>query len=357
MGLQITDRLKKQSSPLYRRLLREFEDRVRIHPHYADLHNQFGLLFAQSEDWPAAEKHFKEALRLNPKYREASLNLGYLYLEMKQWDQAEHLLVPESRRHPGDSSLHHVLAVSFLNMGRDTKASLHFRKAASHPYYLDLYRKKGAWKKGSISLDPKARQALMTLRINYQRAHFHNFVGLYLAKEGRAAQAIRELRKAAMLKPDEFLFHANLGTVYYHQGAFGKAVEEYREAVKMDPRNGMGYACLSYAYGLMRRNGQALRAMEKAAQLCPRYADLRYNLALLYSDRRRYGEAVAELKKALRINPNYLFARINLGVLYEDMGRWKEAIRTYEKILQITPEDEHIRRRLEGALKRQHRPG
>jgi tetratricopeptide (TPR) repeat protein len=125
----------------------------------------------------------------------------------------------------------------------------------------------------------------------------------------------------------------------------------------MDPRNGMGYAYLSYAYGLMRRRGQALRTMEKAAQLCPRYADLHYNLALLYSDRKRYGAAEAELKKALRINPNYLFARINLGVLYEDMGRWKEAIRTYEKILQITPQDDHIRRRLEGALRRQHRPG
>jgi tetratricopeptide (TPR) repeat protein len=357
MDSKIADRLKKLSSPLYRRLRNDLEHQLRIHPRYADLYNQLGLVLAHSGERAEAEQHFRKAIRLNPNYREAFLNLAYLYLEGKQWNKAKVILVPESRRGPRDGSLHHVLAICYLNVGKEKEASIHLGKAACHPYYAGFYRKMGIWKKEKVSLTDKARQVFMNLSINNHDAHFHNFVGFYLAKEGKAAQALRELERAAQLKPDDFLFHANIGAVYYHQGVYEKALREYKKAIRMEPRNGMGYAYLSYVYGLIRRPRQALRSMEKAVRLCPRYADLRYNLALLYGDRGRYKEAVAELRKALRINPNYLFAQINLGVLYEDMGRWKEAARTYEKILQITPEDDHIRHRLQGVLRRERNSG
>jgi tetratricopeptide (TPR) repeat protein len=278
--------LRKKLNLVYRRILEEIEKEVQIHPHYADLQNQFALFLMVGGERGKAEHHFLEALRLNPKYREAHLNLGFLYLEERRWEEAEGI---------------------FLVL----KSEMALKKIDWSPY-----------------------------------AQFHNFIGLTLAKRGKFAQAIEELRKAARLKPDEFIFHANLGTVYYYQGAYPKAIQEFQKALKIDPCYGMGYANLSYTYGLMSRTQEALRCMKKAVQLNPRYADLHYNLALLYSDRRRYEEAVSELKKALRINPNYLLARINLGVLYEDQKKWNEARREYRRILEITPDDEHIRKRL-----------
>jgi Flp pilus assembly protein TadD len=370
-------RFEGKQAELYKQISIEIERENQIHPNYADLHNQFGLLLIAEGDLEGAESHFLEALSLNPGYREATLNLGFLYIEMKRWGEAERLLISEARKHPRDGFLQHALGVMYLQTGRQKEALARIHKAIlCHPYYRDYYHKKGVWHRGKVHLDPRKERIFKKTHLNYHYAQFHNFVGLYLAKKGKSTQAARELKKAAKLKPDEVLFHANLGTlyyyqaagelkkaaklkpdevlfhanlgtVYYYQGAYRKAIQEYKKALKIDPHYGMGYANLSYTYGLISRTREALKYMEKAVRLHPRYADLHYNLALLYSDRKYYGKAISELRKALRINPNYLFARINVGVLYEEQKKWNEAKREYRKILQVTPENEDVRRRLE----------
>jgi tetratricopeptide (TPR) repeat protein len=268
-------------------------------------------------------------------------------MEMSRWREAEKIFLSEVKRHPKDGFLHHVLGILYLQTERERKAAARIHKAIryrfGHPFYC---KKEGAHRRGVVQLDQKTETVLREVRLG-PYAQFCNFIGLNLARKGKFPQAVKELKKAARLKPDEFIFHANLGTVYYCQGAYSKAIQEFQRALKIDPSYGLGYANLSHVYGLTGRTPEALRYMKKAVQMNPQYADLHYHLALLYSDRKRYEEAVLELKKALHINPNYLFARINLGVLYEDQKRWKEARREYGKILRTTPDDEHIRKRLE----------
>jgi superkiller protein 3 len=341
-------RMAKKQSPMYKWVLSEIRGEVQIHPHYADLQNHFALLLMAGGEMEKAEGHFLEALRLNPTYREALLNLGFLYIETKRWREAEKIFLTEVKRHPKDGFLHHILGILSLQTGKKKKAMARIRRVMQHPSpYRDFYQKKGLWKKGKIILDRKAERVLKKNLLSYPHAQYHNFIGLCLAKKGRSAPAVKELRKAARLKPDEMIFHANLGTVYYYQGAYARAAREYQKALEIDPTYGPGYAHLSYALSLMSRAQEAVTYMRKAVQINPRYADLHYNLALLHSDRRQYKEAISELREALRINPDYLFARINLGVLYEDQKKWKEAKREYRRILQMTPDDEHIRRRLE----------
>ena len=341
-------RFKRKQVKLYKQISIEIEKEIQIHPDYPDLHNQFGLLLMVEGDPGGGESHFLEALSFNPKYREATLNLGFLYIEMKRWKEAKEVLLSEAKKYPKDGFLHHALGILYLRAKKRIEALGHIHKAIQcHPYYRDYYQKIGIWHRGKVHLDQKGERFFKKIHLNYPCAQFHNFIGLYLAKKGKSTQAVRELKKAAELKPDEFLFHANLGTVYYYQGVYRKAIQEYKKSLEIDPHYGMGYANLSYTYGLMNRTREALRYMEKAVRLNPRYADLHYNLALLYSDRKSYEKAITELRKALRINPNYLFARINLGVLYEDQKKWNEARREYRKILEITPDDEDVRRRLE----------
>ena len=341
-------RFKGKQSKLYKRILIEIERAIQIYPDYADLYNQLGLFFVLEGDLEGAELRFLEALSLNQNYREAALNLGFLYTDMRRWKEAESIFLPEIKKYPKDGFLHHALGALYLRMGRKKNALAQIRKAIQcHPYYRDYYKKRGVLQGGVVRLDRRRAEALKKARLNHHRAQLHNFIGLYLAKRGKSAQAVRELKKASKLKPNEVLFHSNLGTVYYYDGAYLNAVKEYEQALKMDPLYGMGYANLSYTYGSLNRTREALRYMEKAVHLSPHYADLHYNLALLYSDRGRYKNAVSELRKALRINPNYLFARINLGVLFEDQKKWSEARREYRKILEITPDNEDVRMRLE----------
>jgi tetratricopeptide (TPR) repeat protein len=341
-------RMRRRPNHIYKRILAEIEREVRIHPHYADLQNQLALLLMVEGETQKAMSHFLEARRLNPRYRETVLNLGFLHIEMKRWRDAEEIFLSEVKRHPKEGFLHHVLGILFLQTGREKEAAARIHQAIrSHSYYRDYYERIGVWQRGVLHLNQQTKRSLKRIHWNHPYAQFHNFIGLHLAKKGKFNGAVKELREAARLKPDEFIFHANLGTVYYYQGTCRRAIHEFQKALTINPSYAMGYANLSFVYGLMGRTHEALRAMKKAVQLNPRYADLHYNLALLYSDRKRYEEAEVELKKALRINPDYLLARINLGVLYEDQKRWREAGREYRKILRITPEDGHILKRLE----------
>ncbi len=163
------------------------------------------------------------------------------------------------------------LGILYLQTGRQKEAAARICKAMQyHSHYRDYYRKRGVWQRGAIHLDQKTERALKKIHFD-PYAQFHNFIGLNLAQKGKFAQAVKELKKAAGLKPNEFIFHANLGTVYYYQGAYSKAIQEFQKALKMDPFYGMGYANLSYLYGLMSRTQEALRYMEKAVPLNPRY--------------------------------------------------------------------------------------
>jgi tetratricopeptide (TPR) repeat protein len=256
-------RLKVRWLPLYRRILAEVEKEIEIHPNYADLQNQFALLLAIKGEWTAAERHLLKAFHLNPRYREAILNLGHLYIERERWKEAEEIFLSEARKHPKDGFLHHVLGVSYFRTKRWREAALHIGKAIKcHPYYRGYYQERTVWHRGKVHLDQKTERIFKKIPLNYHYAQFHNLVGLYLARRGKSTQAVRELRKAAKLEPDEFLFHANLGTVYYHQGVYQKAIQEYKQALKIDSFYGMGYANLSYVYGLLRRTREALRHME-----------------------------------------------------------------------------------------------
>ena len=202
--------MRTRQNLIYRRIQREMEKEVQLHPHYADLRNQFALFLMVKGEREKAEFHFLEALRLNPKYRGAILNLGLLYMEMKRWKEAERILLAESKRHPRDAFLHHLLGILYLQTARQKEATARICKAIQyHSRYRDYYKEKGVWQRGAIHLDQKTEKALKKIRLD-PYAQFHNFIGLNLAKKGKFAQAVKELKKAAELKPDEFIFHANL---------------------------------------------------------------------------------------------------------------------------------------------------
>ena len=97
--------MKIKKLPVYRRILKEIEKEIQVHPDYADLHNQMGLLLMMEGDQEGAEREFVLAIRLNPKYREAALHLGYLYLEMKRWKEAEEIFLSEARKNPKEGFL------------------------------------------------------------------------------------------------------------------------------------------------------------------------------------------------------------------------------------------------------------
>lgn len=338
---------------VYKRIKKEIEEKIRAYPKYADLHNQMGLMLAVEGDLESAQKEFDHALQLNPQYVEAKLNLGFLFLLMKRWKEAETIFLSEGMKGPESGVLQHILGVIYVKTGREKETLQCLRKALKTDHHCQKdYHTRGIWRDEQLFIEKMRREDGRTIPRRHFYQKFHTIMGLYLAKGGHLAQALRELKKAEKFSPDSFLSHFHLGLVYYYTGDDQRAIMEFKKAIKINPEHGLAYAYLSYVYGVKKQTRQALECMEKAVALNPRYADLHYNLALLYSDQGRYREAISELKKAIRINPNYLFARVNLGVLYEEQKKWKAAKSEYEWVLKVTPEDEYVQKRLEKISNR-----
>ena len=70
-------RMRTRRNPIYKRILSEIEREVQIHPRYADLQNQFALLWMVEGEMEKAENHFLEALRLNPKVSRGHSQFGF----------------------------------------------------------------------------------------------------------------------------------------------------------------------------------------------------------------------------------------------------------------------------------------
>jgi tetratricopeptide (TPR) repeat protein len=327
------------------RIRRALEARTDRHPAYADLHNQLGLLLAESGDLERAEKHLLKAIRLNGRYREAQLNLAFLYGEGGREADAEKKLRPLAGRNAADAFPHLALGVVLHLEGKAERAARHLGRAAElNPEYAKTCRIIG---EAASKPGERRQRVLRKVLGEWRRAHLLDAMGLHLAQEGRSAPALRAFRRAGRLKPDDALLHGRLGYTHYVKGKFSEAAREYRAALKREPRDGAGYASLGYVYGAMKETRKALLCLKKAVALSPGYADLHYSLALLYSDRGRKEEAVSELRKAVRLNPGYLLARINLGVLYEELGRPMAARKEYEAVLHEMPDDLYVRDRLE----------
>ena len=201
---------------MHERILNEIEAKIRIYPGYADLTNQMGILLMKGGDLKDAKRHFLKALQLNPDYQEARLNLGFLYIGERRWKEVEEVFLSESGRNRKNGFLQHVLGLCYLRIAKRQEAEVQIRKAIRLcPSYREFYPKRGAWRKGAGHLSQEAEKALDRIRTDYQETHFRNFVGLYLAQQGKFSQAIRELRRATGIQPDQALFHSNLGTVHY----------------------------------------------------------------------------------------------------------------------------------------------
>ena len=98
-------------------------------------------------------------------------------------------------------------------------------------------------------------------------ASAHYNLGNALSDSGDYPEAIRELREAVKMKPDNPSYHYNLGTALSGSGDYPEAIRELREAVKMKPdnpsyHNNLGIVFLStYDYVQAKSQFDAAREM------------------------------------------------------------------------------------------------
>jgi tetratricopeptide (TPR) repeat protein len=146
----------------------QFQDALRIKPHYAEARNNLGAALLQKGALDEAMAQYQEALRTDPAFADAHDNLGAALLQMGRVDDAIAELQKALQLQPGLASAHSNLGVALFRKGRVDEAIAQYQTA--------------------LRSDPEYGQA-------------HNNLGTALIAEGRMAEALTQYEEALRLQP------------------------------------------------------------------------------------------------------------------------------------------------------------
>jgi tetratricopeptide (TPR) repeat protein len=115
------------------------------------------------------------------------------------------------------------------------------------------------WNKKAIKLNPDLAGSLGA----YYR------LGIAYSEKGMYDEAIRSLKKAVDLAPDDAPPHYNLGVVYARKGQHDKAIKSLKKAIELNPGFAEAYSGLGDAYALTGQPNKAIESSKKAIELNP----------------------------------------------------------------------------------------
>jgi len=179
---------------------------------------------------------------------------------------------------------------------------------------------------------PTAEERERDLRIGLARRD----VGIDYLSNGRTPMAIRELKHAHLLVPDDPVTTHWLGEAYRRRGLLDQALAYMLEARELDPAS---HELLMNLTGLYIQLGKFSEAVETSQQLIDDptfpspwraytnrgWAELQ--IGLLSDARKSFQEALA-------FKPNYWPAQLDLGILEAKSGRSLAAIVNFETVLE-----------------------
>jgi len=162
---------------------------------------------------------------------------------------------------------------------------------------------------------------------------------MLLYRQGRYAEAERELRQSLAADPDHPLSHALLAYVLVHQNKFADAEEEARRAVGVAPDEPMGHAALGSVLRARRRYAEAAEAISQAVRLDPSAADYWSLLAQVRVDQRAWPEALAAADRGLANDPEDAACKNLRAIALVHLGRKSDAAREIDGALADDPQN------------------
>lgn len=132
------------------------------------------------------------------------------------------------------------------------------------------YVRNGVWQDG-------VRLYKDTVRKSPLKARSHSSLGIFYKRQGRTAEAERELLIAIQLDPNLYTPHYSLGLLYGEQGRIEEAIRELSIAVRLGTNSSPAHNNLGVAYVLQNRFKEAVREFQLAVNLDPNSSEAAKN--------------------------------------------------------------------------------
>jgi len=146
------------------------------------------------------------------------------------------------------------------------------------------------------------------------------------------------------------LSHLVRGIEFWDQHVYKDAVKELRAALKLEPDNVYLHLSLATMLTYNRDKKAAVEECRRAIQLQPDCADAHAELADLLDSSQDPKKAMPEYQEALRLDPDYASVRFRIGYVMMQQGNIDGAIALYREGLQLAPLNPGLHRMLGEAL-------
>jgi tetratricopeptide (TPR) repeat protein len=244
--------------------------------------------------------------------------------------------------HPDYADGYHLLGVCFLKAKKYQDAEKNLIKAielngdnfASHYNLANAYRAQG--KNDKVV---KTMNNAEGLAAGDQKALVSQLRGNALAVQGKWAEAVDDLEKAAAAKPDA-VTQAQLGKAYFAVGENDKAVSALRKALSMDKSAGnyelLVEAMLNVAAktsgesAKKSKYGDALAEAEKFLAFAPSSTDAKYLVGRAALGAGQFDKSVGAFQDVLKAKSNHCNAMANMGKAHTAKGDWANALTSLE---------------------------
>jgi len=190
------------------------------------------------------------------------------------------------------------------------------------------------------------------LRIRPTYATARTNLGAALASQGKLDEAIANYTEVLRYKPEFAEAHTDLGAALADKGRIEEAIAQYTEAVRLKPDFAEAHANLGVALAGQGKLDEAISEYTEALRLKPSFADVHNNLGFALASLGKVEEAIAHYTEAVRLRPDFALAHMNLALTLANQNRVDEAIREFREVLRITPGNEMARRALDQLTKR-----
>ncbi|MFN7971433.1 MAG: tetratricopeptide repeat protein [Acidobacteriota bacterium] len=185
----------------------------------------------------------------------------------------------------------------------------------------------------------KAFQSALELEPKAQGAHF--FRGTIFAKQGRKADAEKELALEVAVTPNSAQTHCQLGILRHDLGKPSPAAQSLARCVELDPRNQAALKLLLATYVELKRPNDATLLLEKLPKDDADLPSFAYNVALIFYGKNQDAKAASALRTALAAKPDMASAHYLLGLTLARQDKDDEAKTELKAYLDAEPSGEH----------------
>lgn len=230
-------------------------------------------------------------------------------------------------------------AVLFAQAPPACKGPAELEKAIATQPSAGVYDALGAYfgQRQQLSCAISAFEAAVHQDPNSWEARFNLSVALLQKHE--PARAVRELRVATRIKPDDPLGHIALGQALSELGQNEAAIEEFKFALKSDPKSVPALGGLAKALIAQKRYSAAIAYLRDG----PPDPALQDDLAVAYSSNGDVAEALKLLAQLVQQNPSSADRHARLGLAYTQDSQFRQAVDEFRKALRLDSRNDATR--------------